>query len=187
MQAARRPVDAHRRRADWWKQEQARTPEEQTEDHPLLPGHICEHDAERHEWRADVLDFIRDHIDPARSYSLGERDLAFGELLPEKPGWIEQEEYEERTPRGARSPDFVSSLAASRAEIATLRPIGVRSVRHRILVRRPEDAMPTVPPTRGSVAAARSSSSTRPGAASSPAASALPSASRSSRCIPPDR
>jgi hypothetical protein len=28
---------------------------------------------------------------------LGEADLAFGELLPPKPGWLEQEEYEERT------------------------------------------------------------------------------------------
>jgi len=29
--------------------------------------------------------------------TLSEADLAFGELLPEKPGSIEQEEYEERT------------------------------------------------------------------------------------------
>jgi hypothetical protein len=28
---------------------------------------------------------------------VGEADLAFGELLPEKPGWMEQDEYEERT------------------------------------------------------------------------------------------
>jgi hypothetical protein len=29
-------------------------------------------------------------------YRLGERDLQFGELLPRKPGGVEQEEYEER-------------------------------------------------------------------------------------------
>ena len=44
--------------------------------------------------------FIRDHIEPADVYRLGEPDLDFGELLPEKPGWLEQEEYEERTSVG---------------------------------------------------------------------------------------
>jgi hypothetical protein len=29
-------------------------------------------------------------------YRLGEADLAFAELLPEKPSWMEQEEDEER-------------------------------------------------------------------------------------------
>jgi hypothetical protein len=81
-----------------WKREQARTPEEQTEDEPLLPEHICENEAERHQWRAAVLDFIRDRVEPAELYRLGEPDLDFGELLPEKPGWLE--EYEERTSVG---------------------------------------------------------------------------------------
>ena len=31
---------------------------------------------------------------------MGEVDLRFGELLPEEPGWLEQEEYEERTSVG---------------------------------------------------------------------------------------
>jgi hypothetical protein len=90
-------VDEHERRADWWKREQVRAPEEQTEDQPLLPELMCENEAERHEWRAAVLGFIRDRIEPAAVYRLGEADLAFGELLPEKPGSVEQEEYEERT------------------------------------------------------------------------------------------
>ena len=90
-------MESHRQRADWWKREQARTPEEQTEEQPLLPEHICENEAERHEWRAAVLGFIRDRIESAEIYRLGESDLQFGELLPEKPGWLEQEEYEERT------------------------------------------------------------------------------------------
>ena len=90
-------VVEHQRRADWWKREQARALEEQTEDEPLLPEHICENETERHEWRAAVLGFIRDRIESAEVYRLSEADLAFGELLPEKPGSIEQEEYEERT------------------------------------------------------------------------------------------
>jgi hypothetical protein len=87
----------HRRRAKWWKREETRLPEEQAEDEPLLPDHMCVNEVQRHEWRAAVLGFIRDHIEPAEIYRLGEADLAFGELLPEKPGWMEQEEYEERT------------------------------------------------------------------------------------------
>jgi hypothetical protein len=58
---------------------------------------MCANEAERHEWRAEVIEFIRDHIDATETYRVGEADLAFGELLPDKPGWLEQEEYEERT------------------------------------------------------------------------------------------
>jgi hypothetical protein len=73
-------IEDHLRHAERWKREQARTPEQQTEDEPLLPDHMCENEAERHEWRADVLGFMRDHIDSG--------------------GWLEQEEYEERTSVG---------------------------------------------------------------------------------------
>jgi hypothetical protein len=58
-------IEHHERCVKHWKREQARTPEEQTEDEPLLPEHMCEHEAERHEWRADVLGFIRDHVEAA--------------------------------------------------------------------------------------------------------------------------
>jgi hypothetical protein len=90
----------HRRQADRWKREQGRRPEQQTEDQPLLPEKMCAHEAERHAWRVDVLGFIRDHIEPAAVYRVGEADLAFGEVLPQKPGWMEQQEYEERTSIG---------------------------------------------------------------------------------------
>jgi hypothetical protein len=89
-------VHDHRRRAEWWKREQARTPDQQTEEEPLLPDQMCANEAERHEWRAEVLAFMRDHTDSAELYRLAGDDLAFAELLPEKPGWMEQEEYEER-------------------------------------------------------------------------------------------
>jgi len=92
-----RRIEDHLRRAERWKREQARTPEQQTEDEPLLPDHMCENEAERHAWRAHVLGFMRDHIDSSEVYRLGEADLAFGELLPDRPEWLEQEEYEERT------------------------------------------------------------------------------------------
>jgi hypothetical protein len=92
-------IDEHRRRADWWKREQARTPEQQTEDEPLLPDHMCANEAECHEWRADVLSFLHDHIEFGAVYQLSETDLAFAELLPAKPSWLE-DEYEERSASG---------------------------------------------------------------------------------------
>jgi hypothetical protein len=89
-------IDEHHRRADRWKREGARTPDQQTEDEPLLPDDLCANEAERHEWRVDVLTFMREHVALAEVYRLAEADLAFGELLPAKPGWLEHEEYEER-------------------------------------------------------------------------------------------
>ena len=93
-------IDEHRQCAAHWKSELARTPDEQTDDHPLLPDHICENEAERHEWRIEVLEFIRNRIEPLEVYRLGEADLGFAELLPAKPGWLEQVEWEERNAVG---------------------------------------------------------------------------------------
>lgn len=87
----------HEARAERWKHELTRTAEDQTEDAPLLPDQMCENEAEEEEWRAQVMAFIRDHVEPDETYRLGQADLEFGELLPEKPGWMQQEEYEERT------------------------------------------------------------------------------------------
>ena len=90
-------IDAHRRRAERWEREQVRTPEEQTEEEPLLPEQMCEHEATRSRWRVERLEFIREHVDGSAAYLLSEADLLFAELLPEKPGSVQQEEYEERT------------------------------------------------------------------------------------------
>ena len=87
-------IRVHGRRAEHWRQEAERTPESQTDEHPLLPDEMCENEAEEERWRVDVLTFIRDHIDASEVYRLDPNDLAFGELLPDKPGWMEQEEYE---------------------------------------------------------------------------------------------
>lgn len=91
---------AHQRRRAWWKRELARTPEQQTEEAPLLPDQLCEHEAERHGWRAEVLAFLHDHVEELAVFRLDAADLQFGELLPEKPGSVEQVEYEERTAVG---------------------------------------------------------------------------------------
>lgn len=90
-------IDYHHHHADRWTHEKSRTSEDETDDAPLLPEHLCTNEAERHAWRAEVLQFIRDHVEPAETYRLSAADLEFGELLPSKPGWLEQDEYEERT------------------------------------------------------------------------------------------
>src|SRR5687767_3769138 len=90
-------IDHHRVCADRWAHEKTRTPEDETEDAPLLPEHLCTNEAERHGWRADVLQFIHNHLEPAQTYRLCAADLEFGELLPSRPEWLAQDEYEERT------------------------------------------------------------------------------------------
>ena len=107
-------IGDHERCADRWAHENTRTSDDETEDAPLLPDHICANEAERHSWRADVLRFVRDHIEPAETYRLGAADLEFGELLPSKPGWLEQDEYEERTRDEVRPQRSVCSTARAR-------------------------------------------------------------------------
>jgi hypothetical protein len=90
----------HEESAAGWRREAARTPEEQTEDEPLLPEEMCLTQAERHEWRVRVLRFIREHLDPTDMFRLGPDDLAFGELLPARPDSVAQADYEERSSIG---------------------------------------------------------------------------------------
>ena len=104
-------VRRHERRASRWTRETLRTKDDETEDAPLLPQHMCENEAERHTWRASVLTFIRDHIDAAETYRLCVADLDAGDLLPEKPGWLEQDEYEERTRIGFNLERLVKSMS----------------------------------------------------------------------------
>ncbi len=86
-------IDGHRAHARWLES----APEtDEAEDAPQMPEHICKNEAKRHVWRADVLEFIHDHVEAAEVYRLGSADLEFAELLPPKPGCVEQEEYEER-------------------------------------------------------------------------------------------
>lgn len=87
-------IGIHERRAEHWRNEAERTPESQTEEQPLLPTEMCENTEEEERWRIEVLAFIRDHIDASEVYRLDRRDLEFGELLPEMPGAMKQEEYE---------------------------------------------------------------------------------------------
>jgi len=103
-------IARHEESASWYTKESKRTTDDQTEDDPVLPEHMCEYEAERHTWRAEVLGFIRDHVEATETYHLSASDLEFGELLPPKPGGVEQEEFEERTRTGFSLERLVKSL-----------------------------------------------------------------------------
>lgn len=89
-------VDAAKARvrlADHWKKEAARAPDDRKAGgKSRLPGRICEKEAERQEWRAEMLAFLEAHVDGSATYWLGRDDLEFGDLLPEEPDWLEEAE-----------------------------------------------------------------------------------------------
>jgi len=103
----------HLIRAECWRQERDKSSEHQSENAFFCSEEMCDNEAERHQWRADVLEFIRDHVDPREAYQLGEADLIFGELLPEKPAWLEQQEFEERTSVGFNVGQLTKRLGSS--------------------------------------------------------------------------
>jgi hypothetical protein len=78
-------VAEHQLKAAHWIEEAARTPDNETPETLLLPEHICENEATRHEWRAERLIFLRDHLDASETYRLDEMDLEAAGLLPEEP------------------------------------------------------------------------------------------------------
>ena len=86
-------VAEHRELAAHWNRKAAQSLDEQTEE-LQLPQHLCENEAQRHEWRAEVLSFLKDHLDPSEVYRLGEFDLEFAELLPASPPGVEPDEFD---------------------------------------------------------------------------------------------
>ena len=89
-------IRVHERRAQHWRMEAERTPDSHTDEQPLLPTEMCENSEEEERWRMQVLMFIRDHIDASGVSRLDRRDLEWGELLPEMPAEMKQEEYERK-------------------------------------------------------------------------------------------
>lgn len=86
--AERRAAAAH------WQNECERTAQTETAETPLLPEHMSANEADRQAWHAEVLTFLRDHLDASEIYRLDVSDLEYAELLPRKPEWIEQDELE---------------------------------------------------------------------------------------------
>lgn len=87
-------VKHHQSVVDHYMREAKREPDPSVEDDYVLPEHMCEFEQELHQWRAETLAYIREHIEGGEVYRLGPTDLEFGEILPEKPGIVEQDEFE---------------------------------------------------------------------------------------------
>jgi hypothetical protein len=87
-------VKHHERVVEHDKREAKREPDPNVEYDCVLPEHMCEFEQELHEWRAETLAYIREHIEGGEVYRLGPADLEFGEILPQKPGIVEQDEFE---------------------------------------------------------------------------------------------
>jgi hypothetical protein len=87
-------IKHHQQLVAHYKKEAAREPDPKDDYDFVLPEHMCEFEQELHGWRAEALTYIREHIEGGEIYRLGPADLEFGELLPEKSGLVQQEEYE---------------------------------------------------------------------------------------------
>jgi hypothetical protein len=117
-------VRDHERRAAWYKREATRAPEDDEDDDPILPEHMCEYEQEFHKWRAKTLACIREHLEGGEVYRLDETDLKFGELLPEIPGIVAQDEYECEHRIGfglERLPREIRGLPSGRFDLGDLR------------------------------------------------------------------
>ena len=79
----------HQRSLAYWNDEITRAAGGQT-----VPGadQLIAREAIRHQWRIDVLTFIREHVETVDNYRIGERDLLFAELLPARPWLLERDD-----------------------------------------------------------------------------------------------
>lgn len=82
-------IEGHRCSASRWREDAERSDDECSDITVCLPKEMCENAAEAAEWRAERLEFIREHIDHSEVYRLGSGDLNFGELLPPQPASME--------------------------------------------------------------------------------------------------
>jgi hypothetical protein len=87
-------IKRHQQLVAQYKREATREPDPKDDFDFVVPEHMCEYEQELHGWRAEALTYIREHIEGGEIYRLGPADLAFGELLPQKPAMVQQEEYE---------------------------------------------------------------------------------------------
>jgi len=85
--------------------------DDDAEEEVQLPEHLVAEMIERHHWRAEVLDFLRAHLEAADTYRLGPHDLEFAELLPEAPDEVEEERYRAASGLAFQVSQLVRSLS----------------------------------------------------------------------------
>jgi len=103
----------HRASAAHWDREAKRTAEDETENAPLFPQHMCENEAAQQEWRASVFTFLRERVDGSEVYSLGLADLKYIEMLPAEPEMFGPEEHEVSTDDESDLGPFAQRICSS--------------------------------------------------------------------------
>jgi hypothetical protein len=86
-----------RESAAHWQRESERTSKDATVDAPLLPDHMCKNEAAHQEWRATVLDLLRERMDASEVYRLGLKDLKYVGFFPSEPEMFGPDESEDST------------------------------------------------------------------------------------------
>jgi hypothetical protein len=109
-------IKDHERRAAFYKAEAKREPDPDDENDFGLPEHMCEFEQEFHGWRAKALAYIREHVEGGEVYRLDQADLAFGEILPEKPGIVAQDDYEREHRIGFSLERIAREIGRSRSD-----------------------------------------------------------------------
>ena len=108
-------IQYHDRVVEHYKREAKREPDPKDDYDFVLPEHMCEYEQELHEWRAETLAYIREHVEGGEVYRLGPADLEFGEILPQKPGSVEQEEFERDNSIGFSMERIAKGIGGSRS------------------------------------------------------------------------
>ena len=94
-------VKHHEDVAEHYKREATREADPNVEYDCVLPEHMCEYEQEFHEWRAETLAYIREHIEGGEVYRLGPDDLEFDESCRRNRQWSNRKNSSARTSSGS--------------------------------------------------------------------------------------
>jgi len=138
-----------------YKREAKRKPDPKDECDFVLPEHMCEFEQEFHTGRAETLAYIREHVEGGEVYRLGPADLEFGEILPAKPGSVEQDEFERENSVGFSMERIAKEIGGSGG--------GAYAIAEALALQQQEKKPPTqrVQPKRPAKAATRGKASSK--------------------------
>lgn len=78
-------IRTHEERAARLTEELTKSPVEERSRRERFRALVRTNRPEWHEWRATMLRFIREHVQPTEYYALDEGDVAFAELVADEP------------------------------------------------------------------------------------------------------
>jgi len=143
-------VKDHERWAAFYQSEAKRESDPDDEHDFGLPDHLCEFEQEFHAWRAKALAYIREHVEGGEVYRLDQADLGFGEILPEKPGLVAQNDYEREHRIGFSLERLAKEIGRSRRD-----PFNLGDLQRLATPARVPTARPTPSPRRPAKARAK--------------------------------